>query len=250
MAKKRKTKINKWLKKTFNKWKRTWKKNWKKTWNNIWKTIRGKKKRRSKKRAEEQRIYYLKIFVSVSAVLLFIFFLHSVLNRDSNSIRRPKIHKDYLTVNPYSRSGISLKKVNGIVVHYVANPGSSARENRDYFEGLKDTHETKASSHYIVGLKGEIYQCIPEDEIAYASNSRNKDTISIECCHPDSDGKFSEKTYESLLQLTAWLCDRYSLDEKDVIRHYDVTGKLCPVYYVKHEDAWEDFRKDVKARLQ
>lgn len=38
---------------------------------------------------------------------------------------------------------------------------------------------------------------------------------------------------------------RYDLDEEDVIRHYDVTGKNCPKYYVEHEDAWETFKTDL-----
>lgn len=162
---------------------------------------------------------------------------------------RPEIIKDYIEINEYSRSGIALKKVKGIVIHYVANPGSTAQENRDYFEGLKETHATKASSHFVVGLDGEIIQCIPLDEISYASNQRNKDTISIECCHPDQSGKFNKKTYDSVVQLTAWLCDTYGLSSDDVIRHYDVTGKQCPVYYVKHESAWEKLKNAVEQKL-
>ena len=136
------------------------------------------------------------------------------------------------------------------MIHYVANPGSTARENRDYFENLKDTHLTKASSHFIIGLDGEIIQCIPLDEISYASNERNSDTISIECCHPGKNGKFNKKTYRSLTQLTAWLCASYGLTDADVIRHYDVTGKMCPKYFVKHEDAWMDFLSDIAEKLE
>ena len=47
------------------------------------------------------------------------------------------------------------------------------------------------------------------------------------------------------MQLTAWLCNKYGLTADQVIRHYDVTGKLCPKYFVEHEDAWKAFRKDV-----
>ena len=96
-----------------------------------------------------------------------------------------------------------------------------------------------------MGLEGEVIQCVPLDEKSSATNDRNGDTISIEVCHPDKTGKFNNKTYRSLVKLTAWLCDRYHLDENDVIRHYDVTGKECPLYYVKHPDAWKQFIKDV-----
>ena len=161
----------------------------------------------------------------------------------------PELDVELLDVNEYSRPGTTLKQVNGIVIHYTANPGSSAMANRDYFEGLKDAHTTKASSHFIVGLEGEVVQCIPTTEIAYASNDRNGDTISIECCHPDETGKFNEATYKSLVQLSAWLCEKFSLTEEDVIRHYDITGKICPKYFVENEDAWKQVKCDVKAVL-
>ena len=163
---------------------------------------------------------------------------------------RPELDVELLTVNPYSRPGTALEKVNGIVIHYTANPGATAIANRNYFENLKDTHTTKASSHFVVVLEGEIVQCIPTAEIAYASNDRNSDTISIECCYKNEDGSFEQATYDSVIKLTAWLCAKFGLTSEDVIRHYDVTGKLCPLYYVEHEDAWAQFKKDVDTYLQ
>ena len=163
---------------------------------------------------------------------------------------KPDIDVELLTVNPYSRPGINNEGVKGIVIHYTANPGSTAKQNRDYFEGLKDTHTTKVSSHFVIGLKGEIIQCIPTWEYAYASNSRNADTVSIECCHPDESGKFTDETYRSVVQLSAWLCFKYGLDENDIIRHYDITGKNCPKYYVENEDEWITFKEDVRQALE
>lgn len=161
------------------------------------------------------------------------------------------ITEDYLTINEYSRPGNKLEKINGVVVHYVGNPGTSAKNNRNYFENLKDTHERSASSHYIVGLEGEILQCIPLNEIAYASNNRNKDTIAIECCHPDSTGEFNSYTYDSLVKLTAALCKSYGLNPlTDVIRHYDVSGKECPVYYVNNENEWRYFLLQVISEME
>lgn len=162
---------------------------------------------------------------------------------------RPDIDVELLTVNPYSRPGTETKKITGVVVHYTANPGATAMDNRNYFENLKDSHETKVSSNFVVGLEGEIVQCVPTWEEAYASNSRNIDTVSIECCHPDESGKFNDKTYQSMVELSAWLCLKFDLDENDVIRHYDVTGKDCPKYFVENEKAWERFRKDVGKQL-
>ena len=170
--------------------------------------------------------------------------------RNESFVGAPPFDVELLDVNEYSRPGIPLEQINGIVIHYTANPGSTAQNNRDYFEGLKDSHETKVSSHFVVGIEGEIIQCIPSSEIAYASNSRNSDTLSIECCHTDETGKFTEATYTSLVRLTGWLCYRFNLTSEDVIRHYDVTGKICPKYYVDHPEAWEQFKTDVGEQIK
>lgn len=162
----------------------------------------------------------------------------------------PEISEELLTVNEYSRPAKSLDEVHGIVIHYTANPGTSAENNRSYFEGLKDSHLTHASSHYIIGIEGEIIQCIPLDEQAYASNERNLDTIAIECCHPDETGKFSDDTYYSLVHLTAYLLGQYDLKTDNVMRHYDISEKLCPKYFVEHPDEWETFLEDVNEYIE
>ena len=159
--------------------------------------------------------------------------------------QQPELDVELLTINEYSRPAMALEQVNGIVIHYTANPGTTAIQNRSYFENLAETHETKASSHFVIGLEGEIVQCIPCNEISYASNDRNFDTISIECCIEDETGKFNGNTYNSLIKLTTWLMGRYDLSSEDVIRHYDVTGKNCPKYYVEHEEAWDTFKDDL-----
>lgn len=175
----------------------------------------------------------------------------------SNPKILPKITIDtkLLKKNEYSRPGMPIGNIKGVVVHYTANPGTNAEENRNYFNNLPRLNKNKqnptyASSHFIIGLEGQIVQCIPLNEISYASNDRNKDTISIECCHPDESGKFNTLTYKALVELVSYLCIRFDLDESDVIRHYDVTGKLCPLYFVKHENEWEKFKKEVAQKRQ
>ena len=166
------------------------------------------------------------------------------------------IKKMFLTPNKYSRPGITLERVEKIIVHYIGNPNTTALENRSYFENLKaqipDRTSTYClnkdgsyqlykgervklrwvSAHLIVGMSGEIIQCIPFNEWSYCSNQANGYSISIECCHPDATGKFTAATEKSLTELCAYLCELFGLDpEKDIIRHYDVTGKQCPLYW-------------------
>lgn len=165
-------------------------------------------------------------------------------------VMKPEIDVQLLTINPYSRPGTQTEKIRNIVIHYTANPGTTAKQNRNYFENLKDTKSTKASSHFIIGLQGEIIQCVPTAEVAYASNNRNVDTISIETCHQTANGIYTEETYNSLVHLTAWLCERFQLTEEDVIRHYDITGKICPKYFVDDKNAWTEFKTDVREMLE
>lgn len=141
-----------------------------------------------------------------------------------------KIEQKFLTPNKYSRPQIPLKSVKKIAVHYVGNPNTSAIANRNYFENQK-TAGRYVSSHFIVGLQGEVIQCIPTDEISYCTNQANSYSVSIECCHPDSTGKFTEATEQSLAELCAYLLEKFGLDADDIIRHYDVTGKQCPLYW-------------------
>lgn len=157
----------------------------------------------------------------------------------------PPITEELLTVNEFSRPQIALTNVNGVVIHYTSNPGTSAEQNRSYFESLKDSGYTYASAHYVIGLDGEIIRCIPDNEIAYASNERNADTLAIECCHADETGQFSKATYDSLVWLVAYLMGEYDLEIDQVIRHYDVSQKPCPKYYVDHPDSWEELKDDI-----
>lgn len=159
--------------------------------------------------------------------------------------KHPEWTEDFLTPNEYSRPGEPLESVKNVFVHYTANPGTSAAQNRSYFEWQKDTHEASVSAHFIIGYEGEIIQCVPLDEIAYAVMTRNYDSVSIECCYLEEDGAFTQETYDSLISLLAWLTDIYDLDSEDILRHYDCGGKKCPLYYTEHEDAWEQLKKDV-----
>ncbi len=221
----------------------------------------------SKYRRKRSRIQYrkagLRAGVVISTVALFVVLIVVIVShKESQKAPAPPVelpaidlNVQLLDVNEYSRPGIPLEKVKGVVVHYTANPGTDAMANRNYFNNLPRLNERKkkktyVSSHFVIGIQGEIVQCIPTAEMAYASNERNKDTVSIECCHKGKNGKFTTETYESLVELTTFLCLKYDLSEEDLIRHYDITGKNCPKYYVENPDKWENFKRRVGEELR
>lgn len=174
---------------------------------------------------------------------------------DLKAVEMPDwVQQDFLRKNIFSRPDVTRRQVKNIVIHYVGNPGTSAKATRNYFDGLADQDAQKegvsSSSHFVVGLDGEVIQCIPINEVAYANAPRNDDTLSIEVCHADDTGKFNDASYESVVKLTAWLCKQLKLKSSDVVRHYDINGKQCPKYYVEDKEAWKQLREDVKEQMK
>lgn len=222
-----------------------------------------KKSRRSRKKTAKRRGFpfaavFMALVVGVLAGLgggYYVWGWERPYTVDLKAVEVPDwVKQEFIRKNIFSRPDVSRRKINNIVLHYVANPGSSAEGNRNYFDSLVDQDSqkggTSTSSHFIVGLEGEVIQCIPINEIAYANAPRNEDTLSIEVCHPDDTGKYSDATYESVVRLTAWLCTQLKLKSSDVVRHYDINGKLCPKYYVEHEEEWKQLRKDIDAAMK
>lgn len=167
-----------------------------------------------------------------------------------------KIQKNHLTKNKYSRPAKPLKNVKGVVIHWVANPMTSAKANRDFFESRKGGKKSFGSAHFIIDLDGDVIECIPENEMAYHvgaykySTDRlgkypNNCTLGIELTHPDWSGKFNPAVYGSAVYFTAYLLRKYDLTVRDLYRHYDVTGKKCPRYFVDNDAEWEKFKNNV-----
>lgn len=171
------------------------------------------------------------------------------LSETENPINKPDIQIDHLPINPISRPGNLILSIDYIVIHYVGNPGTTANQNRSYYEEIIATMEASVSSNYLIGLDGEIIECVPSYEVAYASNHMNSYSVSIEASHLDESGEFNDATYKSMVELTAWLCGKYELTSEDLLRHYDVTGKECPKSFVDKPALWEEFKKDVKTLL-
>lgn len=172
------------------------------------------------------------------------------------------IKKAHLTPNMYSRPQTAMNEIKGIVIHWVGNAGTTAKQNRDYFERRKDGKLGYGSAHEIIDLNGDILLCIPDTEIAYHCGSTNYIggileklqtdnpnycTYGVETCHLDGNGKYTQETYIAIITRIGELCSLYNLDPmKDVYRHYDITGKICPKYFVEYPDEWQRLLKAVK----
>ena len=169
-------------------------------------------------------------------------------------VQKPTVIERFMKINKYGRPGTKRSKTTKIAWHFTGQHDVSAKNTVSYFSnvvanGYKvNGRYIYASSHYVMGLEGEIYHIVPEREIAYTTNSANYYSIGIECATTGSDDHYTDKEYVSMVKLGAWLAQYYGLDPRtDFIRHTDVVGrayKLCPKYFVDHEDKWKQFKLD------
>lgn len=147
-----------------------------------------------------------------------------------------------------------------IVIHYTANVGDTAEANGEYF---KDPNRN-ASAHYFVD-DTTVVKSVNDLTMAWAVGgvkyndykrtggakfygiATNHNSISIETCGIRVNGviKASDDTLDNVVILTRKLMKRYGIPASRVIRHFDVTGKYCPGYFIKSAGNikhWEKFK--------
>ena len=145
------------------------------------------------------------------------------------------------------------KKIEYIVIHYTANNGDTAKGNCNYF----NSPNRNASAHYFVDEK-EIWQSVEDSDTAwhcgtngkyYHSKCRNDNAIGIELCSErDSKGMyyFNQETISNAIELTKMLMKKYNIPIENIVRHYDVTKKVCPAPFVNNTIAWDSFKESVE----
>ncbi|MGF2052832.1 peptidoglycan recognition protein family protein [Enterococcus casseliflavus] len=171
------------------------------------------------------------------------------------------IKYEYIRINKFSRPGIKNYGIKGIIMHYTANNGGTARNHKDYFNNLKGVY---ASAHLFVD-DNEAICIIPLDEVAYHANdtvkynsdgsiykplysqigNANYGAIGVEMCL-DRNGNITEKTFQNTVKAVKELIAKYpNITRNKIWRHYDVTGKNCPAPWVAKPSELERFKDAV-----
>ena len=161
-------------------------------------------------------------------------------------------------ISGYNHNAGSVSRIKYIVIHYTGALGD-AKANCNYFAG----GNRNASAHYFVGYDGAIWQSVEDKNVAWHCGAksykhaecRNANSIGIEMCvrkkstasmgATDKDWYFEDATVEAAAELTRYLMDKYNVPASHVVRHYDVTGKICPNPYVYNTTAhtWDEFKR-------
>ncbi len=153
--------------------------------------------------------------------------------------------------NPGNYTAKRTGAIRYLVIHYTGAPGT-ARNNGAYFASRGDIG---ASAHYFVDAQ-DIVQSVPDGGRAWHCGAasyrhpecRNDNSIGVElCCYQDASGRwrFDPATVANAAAFVRELMARYGINADHVVRHYDVTGKVCPEPWVRDAAAWANF----KARL-
>ena len=168
----------------------------------------------------------------------------------------PKIEKLLTPYNFNDKNNVG--RIKYIVIHYVGALGG-AKANCQYYA----SKYIGASAHYFVGFDGEIWQSVDDGDVAWHCGAssykhaecRNTNSIGIELCvrnkgsqaADSKDWYFEDATVKAAIELTKYLMQKYGVPASNVIRHYDVTGKICPNPYVYNttKHTWDAFKKAI-----
>ena len=136
-----------------------------------------------------------------------------------------------------------------IVIHYTGNNGDTAAGNANYFA---NNGGIEASAHYFVD-ENEVYRSVLDADTAWHCGDtsynhpecRNANSIGVEICsRRDVLGRyyFADEAVNRAVKLAKEKMDEYGIGVDCVVRHYDVTGKICPAPFVSDEVQWKVFK--------
>lgn len=178
-----------------------------------------------------------------------------------------RIRKKHLQKSEYTRSKIPLSRLTGLVIHFTDSATHTFSRDfnwlYDFLNYNRPARKKHASYHYAIDQDGEVYEIIPPTECAWhggptpktdpkvreaLGGNPNWSTLGVSYLHPTPEGKPTEKTYKSLVELCAYLIKEHNIPVENIFRHHDCTGKDCPRYFVRYSDEWIKLKKDIVSK--
>ena len=159
---------------------------------------------------------------------------------------------EFVSCDPSNYRAGRTQPVRYIVLHYTAGNGDTARNNCDYYHRVGGL---QASAHYFCDEYGAM-QSVREGDTAWHCGAeagrrywhpecRNANSIGIEMCsRKRADGSYYilPETVANAAALAREIMQRYGIDTEHVVRHYDVTGKRCPMPWADDPAQWTAFK--------
>lgn len=175
-----------------------------------------------------------------------------------------KLTTDFIEINGYSRDGTKLKTDKPRFVWHFEGVPRKNRSARGFWEyanhGIPIIEKKHKGFHAGVGDDGACL-IVPFDEMAWGCWLKNLNSytplykeisgmkwhaafycVHIECRHYDEFGRYTDKTYNNMIQFGVWICEKYDVNPWERFdRHFDITYKKCPRWFVDHPEEWKMF---------
>lgn len=155
------------------------------------------------------------------------------------------IKQNLLPVTKYNLKSPRIMAPKYIVVHNTAND-ASARQEVSYMIG----NSNQTGFHVAVDDK-EVVIGIPLNRIAWhagdGNGKGNATGIGVEICYSKSGGPRFDAAEKLAAKYIAKLMADYNIPIKNVIRHYDCSGKNCP--HRTMANGWERFKKMIEGEV-
>lgn len=138
-----------------------------------------------------------------------------------------------------------------IVVHYTGDGTSKAgsAKNNCIFFGRGGSNDS--SAHYFIDDGGIWEYADPKKYYTWHCGDghgkygiTNANSIGIEVCQ-NHDLPFTETEKRYLTELVLQLMTKFGVTAEHVVRHYDASRKMCPLYYAKRQAEWDKLRKAI-----
>lgn len=158
-----------------------------------------------------------------------------------------------IPVNTYNRPNAK-SSCEYIVIHWTADVGASAERLDAYYHNVAagvfaDNPNAWTSANYIIGYDGTQITTIYSGNVSYGVSGWNERIINIEVCIDNANGIFTDKAIAALAELVQRLMRSRNIPPARVVRHYDLTGKLCPKYYAINADAWRELHNIITGNV-
>lgn len=171
------------------------------------------------------------------------------------SLLLPKPQEEVFITKGYINTHITRltnRPIKYIAIHYTAGSTSrkgTAMTTRNVFLKRKASADFVVDDETIVQINPDLrnYYCWSVDDPLNKTTgggrlygkANNRNTISIEICsnlkkggnaaYPNHDGwYFTDAALDNARRLVRFLMAKYNVPKSNVVRHYDISGKMCP----------------------
>ena len=165
------------------------------------------------------------------------------INRGRGHVYEQRTQKPYVI----SRSGWGARRPKGsytyhtpkkITIHHTWRPKASQYSGSSSVRNIQNYHMDSngwmdIGYHFLIGTypnsgATKIYQGRPENVIGAHTGGANTNNVGVNVIGDYTTEQLHSKSYETLINLLAWLCSHYNISTNNIYGHCDFGSTACP----------------------